>query len=73
MSGPSAVNEVPISDRAQLVELFGSTLVRRGNRRVFPFTFPFGCTGDRIGTITVAVFTGDPKGRRSRSLSVDVR
>jgi hypothetical protein len=59
---------------SQLVELFGSARIPRLGTRSFPFTFPFGCTGERTGTLTVFVFTGDPAGRkRSNSFSVAVR
>jgi len=58
----------------QLVEIFGSTSIPRLAGRTFPFTFPFGCTGEFTGTLTVTVLTGDSIGRRgSRSFSVDVR
>ena len=58
----------------QLVELFGSTRIPRLGSRTFPFTFPFGCTGERTGTLNVFVFTGDPAGRkRSSSFSVAIR
>jgi hypothetical protein len=60
--------------RSQLLERFGSLHIPRFGSRLFPLTLPFGCTGDRAGTLSVGVFTGDSHGRRRReSLTVEVR
>jgi len=57
----------------QLLELFGSTRIPRFGRRLFPFTFPFGCVGHPAGTLAVVVFTGDSSGQQLRtSLSLAV-
>jgi hypothetical protein len=59
---------------SQLVARFGSAHIPRFGNRVFPLTLPFGCSGDRVGTLSVGVFTGDSRGRRRHeSLSVEVR
>ena len=60
--------------RSQLVRRFGSTRIPPFGTRLFPLTLPFGCTGDRVGTLSVGVFTGDSHGRgRRQSLAVEVR
>ncbi len=60
--------------RANLVDLFGSTVIPRRVTRVFPLTLPFGCTADVNGTLAVAVFTGNSFGAFNRkTFEVDVR
>jgi hypothetical protein len=59
---------------SQLVDRFGSIHIPRFGSRLFPLTLPFGCTGDRVGTLSVGVFTADSRGRmRQESLTVEVR
>lgn len=58
----------------QLVALFGSTRIPRRGTRSFPLSFPFGCVGQSAGTLSLAVFGRDSRGREMRtSFSVQVR
>jgi hypothetical protein len=57
----------------QLLQRIGSTRIPRSGRRVFAFTFPFGCVGHPTGTLAVDVVTRDPSGRDLRtSLSLGI-
>jgi hypothetical protein len=63
-----------IIGRRELVERFGSNRVPARRRRVFPFSFPFGCVGLPTGTLTLTVFAGDSLGREaSTSAQLSVR
>ena len=69
-----AVGEAVTLSGSRLVDLFGSTRIPRFATRLFPLTLPFGCNGNRAGTLSVGVFMGDSSGRtRHRSLAVEVR
>jgi hypothetical protein len=57
---------------SQLAERFGSTRIPPLGTRSFPVVFPFGCTGERAGTLNILVSTGDASGRR-RSSSISAR
>jgi hypothetical protein len=60
--------------RSQLVERFGTIHIPRFGTRLFPLTLPFGCNGDRAGTLAVGVLTADSRGRtRQERLAVEVR
>jgi hypothetical protein len=59
--------------RSQLVQLFGSTRIPPSSARSFPFSFPFGCVGEPVGTLSVVVSSEDSDRRERRtSLSVSV-
>jgi hypothetical protein len=58
----------------QLVELFGSTRIPSFGSRSFPFSFGFGCAGNRAGTLAVIIVGRDSNGRERRvSLTRPVR
>ena len=60
--------------RPQLIERFGSIHIPRFGTRLFPLTLPFGCSGDRVGALSVGVSTVDSHGRRRHeSLAAEVR
>jgi hypothetical protein len=46
-----------------LTRQFGSTLVEARSQRTFPFTFPFGCTTRRTGTLVVVIVVSDNHNR----------
>ena len=48
-----------------LTRQFGSTLIEARSQRTFPFTFPFGCTTGRTGTVVVVVVMRDLQGRET--------
>lgn len=54
---------------SDLAARFGSTTLPAIGTRVFPFAFPFGCTGLPSGTLTVVVLAGDTRGRESRTVA----
>lgn len=58
LTAPAVTLPAPV-----LTRQFGSTLVEARSRRTFAFTFPFGCTTRRTGTLVVVVITTDPGGR----------
>jgi len=72
--GRAGFGEALTLSGSQLVDRFGSIHIPRFGSRVFPLTLPFGCTGDRVGTLSVGVRTTDTHGRtRHETLGVDVR
>ena len=57
-----------------LARRFGSTALPVFGSRAFPFSFPFGCVGRPIGTLSVAVVTTDSRDRQnSTTLRIPVR
>ena len=54
---------------SDLAARFGSTTLPAIGTRVFPFAFPFGCTGLPSGTLTIVVLAGDARGRESRTVT----
>jgi hypothetical protein len=60
--------------RQDLIHRFGSTALPAFGTRAFPFSFPFGCVGLPIGTLTVIVSAGDSLGRgSSATVQLDIR
>ena len=60
--------------RPELAERFGSTHFPAVGTRSFPLTLPFGCVGQRVGTLEVVVLAGDSVRRNVRtSFLIDVR
>jgi hypothetical protein len=55
--------------QSDLAARFGSTTLPAIGTRVFPFAFPFGCTGLPSGTLTVVVLAGDARGRENRTVA----
>jgi hypothetical protein len=51
----------------QLVQRFGSTGLPSVGSRLFPFSFPLGCSGQPAGTLSVVVLSGDSFGREIRT------
>ncbi|HEY3160622.1 MAG TPA: hypothetical protein VGJ78_16770 [Vicinamibacterales bacterium] len=61
-------------DGAELMTLFGSTLIPAFGTRTFPVTLPFGCVGGTTGTLFIQVAALDLVGRQNlTSLRVNVR
>jgi hypothetical protein len=58
----------------QLAGRFGSAHLPAAGTRSFPFTLPFGCVGQPVGTLEVIVLVRDSRKRNMRtSLSMNVR
>ena len=61
-------------DDRQLATMFGSAFFPALATQTLPFSFPFGCSGGRVGTLRIGVTAADGFGRESRtSLQVPVR
>lgn len=60
LSAPTVTLPAPV-----LTRQFGSTLVEARSRRIFPFTFPFGCDARPPGRLVVVVVISDRAGRET--------